>query len=235
MTTRSPLSLFASLILGTALLFSACSKSNPADPGTNSPVNGSWNITTFNGQDVSPYGLSWVFTNNQGTFTGFNGCKSSFSYTTSGSKLFTTVVSDQCADDPVGSRDSATFSINGNTMTLTSAGAVMTLTKGTVTSLPSLVGTWNVSTIDGSPVPNGNTMTLTFDLAEMTQRVVFGGGGSCETAFDYTRTANKIEVEVVREDCGAVNVGDQDLLTYTISGNTLTVVFSDGTTLVASK
>jgi hypothetical protein len=214
-------------------LFSAC-KDNPVTPASPASVEGVWQIVTVNGQESTPLDLYWTFSKTEGTYEqGFTGCISDFTYTLSGNKLILTVVTDGCLDALPGSKDTITYTVNGDKMTMNDHGDAFTLKKVPASST-ALLGRWEAETVDGQGSSTGNRLFYDFTNTTVKQ-TVSGNGASCETMYHITRSGNAIHFTVTSDDCGEVNVGDEDQGTYTISGNKLTMVLTGGTTIVCKR
>lgn len=232
MAQRRITRVLAPLAFMALLVLSAC-KDNPVTPAPAS-VEGVWQIVTVNGDASSQLDLFWTFTKTQGTYEqGFTGCASGFTYTLSGNKIILTVTADGCLGSPVGSKDTITYTVNGNTMTMNDHGDAFTLTKVSATNT-ALLGKWEAETIDGEPSSTGNRLFFEFTNTAARQ-TVSNGGSSCETLFHMARSGNMLHFTVTADDCGEVSVGDEDTGTYSITENKLTLVLADGTTIVCKR
>jgi hypothetical protein len=98
-----------------------------------------------------------------------------------------------------------------------------------------LLGNWNVQTFDGAPPANGNTVTLTIDVATITQTVHSPTGGTCDLVMSYTRENNNMNVQITANDCTGEGIGNTDVISYSINGQILTLKYTDGSTMVAKK
>lgn len=236
MKNRTILSLIGMFSLALLLTVSAC-KESPTQPVSNSAsIVGTWVVMSSNGQDVSAEQNSFTFTQTQGTFKGPEGCTSTYSYTTQGNKVVSTVISDGCSGDPVGTRDTMTYTIVGDQLTFTGNGFTTVMKKGTPNPPPSLTGSWTLKTVDGSTLPTGNSATLTFTNSTFSQTTIYGDGGSCTMTFDLTKTGTRLDIELMQNSCdNDLPIGATDVIMYTITGNTLTLTFSDNTVLVATR
>jgi hypothetical protein len=109
--------------------------------------------------------------------------------------------------------------------------------KGSPTepSTPTLIGTWNVTSVDGKTPPAGKKVTFKFTATTATS-TLSSDGTRCETVFSYVKDGDKLYLEVLSNDCADINVGDRDTMTYTLTGTTLTMVSNvDGTTIVTRR
>lgn len=219
-------------LLFMALLMQACTDNNPSEPSSQSVV-GSWKLLTQGGQDVSALGIWWSFTQTQSTVTsGAVGCSGTFNYTTTGSKLKMTMLSSGCDEESVGSTTELTYSVSGTKLTVTDDGVVYVFEKGQST-LSELVGTWRVLTIDGAAPSNQVTMSFTPEV--MSQTAKNNAGAECTMQFVYEKSGNTLDITTIDDECGLLEVGTTDELTYSLSGNKLTLTYSDGTKFVSQK
>lgn len=101
---------------------------------------------------------------------------------------------------------------------------------------------WLLTSLNGTPVVSGSTVTLTFDKKSL------GGSGGCNSyGGDYTLRGTKLSMENIYSTemyCEASGVMDQEaqyfeLLSkaesFSISGDVLTLSTSSGDTLVFEK
>lgn len=225
----------ALLALVLASLLPAC-KDNPASPTqTASPLVGTWQLISVDGTNASLLGASWTFTDKESTFRqSFNGCQSTFSYKLNGNKMVNTILQDGCQGDQSGTTDTIGYVVSGTHLTLTLNGVTMMLEKSATSANVPLVGTWQVTKVDGSPVSSGVTTTLEFTTSRLTIQAV-SGGSFCESVFDFELGINDLHLVTVSDDCSGIEPGTEDLVEGTISGTTLTMTFSDGTEIVAVK
>jgi hypothetical protein len=217
------------------VLLSACTDNNPTEPSGPS-VDGTWNLIMVNGENASAADTWWTFNKgNASAWIGLTDCKSTFTYTTSGNRMITTVVQDDCGDEVKGSKDSLTYSIAGNQMTVKMDGDTYILKKSPNGIPPSILGTWSVTTVDGQGPPPGRSVKMRI---LSTQIVVTrtSDDQSCQAAFAYTRQGNALDLLVMNDECGDLEAGTTDSATWSLAGNTLTLVYaSDGTTIVARR
>lgn len=164
--------------------------------------------------------------------SGAVGCSGTFNYTTTGSKLKMTMLSSGCDEESVGSSTELTYSVSGTKLTVTDDGMVYVFEKGQ-SNLSELVGTWRVLTIDGT-APN-NQVTMSFTPEVMSQTAKNSAGSECTMQFVYEKSGNKLDITTTDDECGLLEVGTSDELTYSISGNKLTLTYSDGTKFVSQK
>lgn len=218
-----------------ALFFTACTEKSPVEPAGPS-VEGTWQMISANG--INMIGSEAWWTLEKGTanaWVGADDCHSTFTYTISGSKIITTVVEDGCADDPKGTKDTLAYTISGDQMTIRHDGQTIIFKKSVGGIPPSIQGIWDVTTVDGEGPPPGMSakMQITFTNMLITQN---NGGTSCQALFQYEKTgANTLKLVTLSSDCGEPEVGSVDTATWSISGNIMTLVYSDGTTLVAKR
>jgi|GEM_PF-4216371 len=217
----------------TALLFLSACKDDPVAPAS-TPMTGMWQLVSANGTDATMLDAIWNFTQNQVVLNqGYDDCTSRYTYTTSGSKLIITVVSDECNETSPGDKDTINYSITGETMTLTNSQGTLVMKKVSA-AVQSLMGTWDVETVDGNGPTGGTQMTFTFGGVMMKHRVTNGTQG-CGTDFVYTTNGSTMAIRATDDTCGEIEVGATDAITYSIAGNKLTMNFSDGTKIVSKK
>ncbi len=216
-----------------ALMFLSACKDDPVAPAS-TPVTGMWQLVSANGIDATLVDAIWNFSQSQVVLTqGYDDCTSHYTYTTSGSKLLITVVSDECNESSPGDKDTINYAISGETMTLTNSQGTLIMKKVS-SAVQSLMGTWDVETVDGNGPSNGAQMTFTFTGVMMKQRVTNGTQG-CGTDFVYTTNGTALSIRATDDTCGEIEVGATDTATYSIAGNKLTMTFSDGTRIVSKK
>ena len=225
--------LLAPLACVALLALSAC-KDSPNAPQTPASVEGIWQIVTVNGQPSTNLDLFWTFTKTEGAYEqGFTSCLSNFTYALSGNKIILTVTGDGCLNSPVGSKDTITYTVNGDNMTMKDHDDSFTLKKLSATNT-ALLGSWEVETVDGKTSTTG--VRLFYDFTNtMARQTVKNGSTTCQTLFHISRSGNAIGFTVLSDDCGEVSVGDEDQGTYSIANNKLTLVLQDGTTIVCKK
>ncbi len=219
------------VILFAALLMQGCKDANPAQPSSQ-PLIGSWKLLTANGQNVAELGTWWSFTQTQSTVTQeAAGCSGIFNYTVNGDKVNLTVVSDGCDGTQAGTSSTLTYTISGTTLTVREGTEVYVFEKATYDLSP-LVGSWKVLTIDGETPQNNIHLAFT---REIFAQIVSANGSNCMTQFTYTKSGSTIAITTIDDECGIIEVGTSDQCTYTIVSNRLTIIFSDGTKLIAQR
>lgn len=229
---------FALVLLLSAFMMvflAACKTETPVDPGAPA-LDGSWQVMTANGADMAARQFWWTFNKGQSTFwQGESDCSATISYTTSKDKIFTTTVKDECGDGQPGEKDTLSYTINGDQMTVKDGSDVMVL-KRSPNGIPlTLVGKWNVQTVDGQGPQPGFTMTIQFTSTEMVVEKM-NDQAACETIFTYEKDgSNKLNIATLSDECSGLEPGTTDVVTWTIANGKLTLVFGDGTTIVAKK
>jgi hypothetical protein len=227
----------ASLVLVLiALVATGCSKDNPVSPGGstgNSALLGTWLLNTQDGQDFSEYAGYYTFTSDKITVgSAVANCTTVMSYVVQGNKIITTVISDDCGDDPVGTKDTVSYTVSGNTLTVTMEDGVFVATKGT---LSPVAGLWLTQTIDGEPAPQGINQLLQFGHNTFKMTRYENGEEVCNTVFSYSVSGNKLPMTVTGAGCEGLAVGATDQPSYVVSNDILTLKFSDNTTIVAKR
>jgi len=219
-----------------ATLLPAC-KDDPTSPTqTTAPLVGTWQLMSVDGSNASLLGASWTFTDKESTFRqSVNGCQSTFSYKLNGNKMINTILQDGCEGEGAGTVDTIGYTVSGNHLTLTlNGGVTLMLEKSATSANAPLPGAWQVTKVDGAPVSSGVTTTMTFTAGRIDIQTV-SGGAFCETVFDFELGVDDLYLTTVSDDCSGIEPGTEDLVQGTISGTTLTLVFSDGTTIEAVK
>ena len=132
-----------------AMTLASCTDSDPVQPQSPSLV-GTWQVVSIDGGNASLIGASWTFTENQSTYRqSLDGCESRFNYRLSGNKMISTVVADGCVGSPAGEVDTLGYSLSGSNLTIQIQGTTIVLEKRSTPRHSSLLGEWNVSTVDG--------------------------------------------------------------------------------------
>jgi len=229
---------FALVLLLSAFMmvvFSACKTNNPVEPGSPA-IDGSWHVMTANGTDISANEFWWTFNKGQSTFwQGANDCSATINYSVTKDKIYTTTVKDECGDGEPGEKDTLNYTITGDQMTIKQGTDVMVLKRSPNGIPPMLLGKWNVQTVDGEGPQPGFSMTIQFSSFQMLVEKSNGNEG-CQTMFTYTKNgASKIDVSTLFDECSGLEPGTTDTITWTIANGKLTLVFGDGTTIVAKK
>ena len=93
-----------------------------------------------------------------------------------------------------------------------------------------LIGTWSLSTENGEPLPDGASATLVITETRVTMTII-SPDEDCEEAYDYTKTADVLTATLTSQlgtqcDPDAV-IGESEDIQYSISGNTLTLIFEE--------
>jgi hypothetical protein len=237
MRTQSLFPIALSVVL--SLLVMAC-KDSPTSPNTTSSTDASalkatWIMETLDGQNALAEGSIWTFGDGTASYSDARiGCWTSMTYTVSGSKITSTLTHNSCGQDPVGTRGEMTWSITNGKLTLTSDGSTMVFHK--VAGAERAIGSWEVTSIDGSPLLQGAAMSIFVygDLFEIQK--IKPGENPCLTRFASVNTGSALNVQVISDECGDVQVGATDTFNWTTSGNTITFrLASTGTTIEATR
>jgi hypothetical protein len=215
-----------------ALTAIGCSKDGPVSPNT-SQLQGTWLLMTKDGQDFSHLAGYYTISSDRVTIgSAVANCITVSSYKVEGNKIITTVITDACGEDPAGTKDTVTYTINGNQLTITSDDGVYVAERGT----PSPVaGLWLTESVDGQPVPEGIDQMLQFGHKTFGITKYENGEETCAAVLNYTVSGNKLPMTTVQSGCEGLEVGSTDQPTYSIAGNKLTLKFVDNTTLVAVR
>jgi hypothetical protein len=210
-----------------SILMMAC-KDDPVSPTTDiTALKGTWIMETADGQSVIDDGTIWSFADGTSTFTDAkSGCRTTMTYTASGNKIVTTLTANSCGQDPVGTRDTLTWSVANGKLTLKDDESTFVLHK--ISGNERVFGSWEVSSIDGQPLAEGAAMALFLYGSRFEIVKIKPGEQPCMTSFDFANTGSALNVEVVGEECGDVEVGATDTFNWTVSGNTITLALAGG-------
>jgi hypothetical protein len=215
-----------------ALVAVGCSKDGPVSPNT-SQLQGTWLLMTKDGQDYSHLAGYYTITNDRVTIgSAVANCTTVSSYKVEGNKIITTLISDACGDDPVGTKDTVTYVINGNQLTVTSKDGSFVAERGT---LAPVAGLWLTESVDGEAVPEGIDQLLQFGHKTFTITKFEGGEETCKAVLNYSVSGNKLPMTAVQSGCEGLEVGSTDQPAFSLNGNKLTLKFIDNTTLVAVR
>jgi heat shock protein HslJ len=252
-----------------SLAISACSsqstQQNTQEPSASASLIGVWKLTAFGPADApvpavegAEAGLTF---NADGTVTGSSGCNGlGGDYTVEGDQItFGEFVSTLMAcDDPIMEQeeaahrvmtDTATYTSEGDTLTITNNDNVLILTRGTFTaqtpeSAP-LVGTWRLTSY-------GPRETLSSALENVEAFVTFnedgtltGTSGCNEFGGSYTVDGNEIAFDEITSTlmlCDTPIMGQEEAMyqllsettAFQIEGNTLTIM-KNGRVLVFTR
>jgi hypothetical protein len=218
-----------------SILMMAC-KDDPVTPSgpDAAALKGTWIMETADGQNVIDDAGIWSFDGTSATYTDASlGCRTSMTYTTSGTKLNTQLTFNSCGQDPVGTRDEITWSVANDKLTLVKDGQTLVFHK--VSGSERVLGSWNVFKVDGQPLAQDAAMSL-FIYGNRFEIVKLKSGATqpCMTTFAMQNTGSALNVEVVDEQCGDIEVGTTGAFTWSYTGNTLTLS-TPGLTLEAVR
>jgi hypothetical protein len=190
-------------------------------------------MMTQNGEDFSQYAGYYTFTNDRLTVgSAVANCTTVMSYTVQGNKIITTVISDACGEEAAGTKDTVTYTINGNQMTISSDDGTFTAERGTVAPV---AGLWLTESVNGEQVPEGISQMLQFGHKTFGITKYEGGEEVCKAVLNYSVSGNKLPMTTVQSGCDGLDVGSTDQPTFSINGDRLTLKFIDNTTLVAVR
>ncbi|MBC8146239.1 MAG: hypothetical protein H7X80_11695, partial [bacterium] len=125
----------------------------------------------------------------------------------------------------VGDKDTATFTIAGNVLTISSGGVTSILRKGVPTPAY-FTGTWILESIGGTAIPSNSHIELV--ITRSTLRMIETGSTPCSIDFTYTRDDNDDFVFVVTGDnCGQLEPGEEMTGSASYSTTNLELVMND--------
>jgi heat shock protein HslJ len=248
------------MLLLISLAVSACtSGSAQGAPQDTSSLIGSWKLTAHGHADAPTPAVEGVEAgltfSEDGTVSGSSGCNGlGGDYSVEGDKItFGEFVSTLMAcEDPIMKQeesthkvmtDTATYKIEGDTLTITNNDTVLIFTRGAFTSdepsePASLTGTWTLTAY-------GTTDTVSSALADVEANLSFnedgtvtGTSGCNEFGGNYTVESNQITFEEIVSTlmlCDSALMGQEEAMqqvlteaaTYQIEGNTLTITNND--------
>ena len=252
-------------LLLVALAVSACS-AQATEPGKNTQeasatdsLIGAWQLTSFGPVDAPTPAVDGVNAgltfSSDGKVSGTSGCNGlGGDYSVEGDKItFGEFVSTLMAcDEPVMVQEdaahkvmtgTATYKIEGDTLTITNDDMVLILTRDTLSTAEpvtptTLIGTWNLDSY-------GTTSTVSSALADVTANLTFsedgmvtGTSGCNEFGGKFVVEAEQItfqEVVSTLKLCDSTIMGQEEAMqqvltetaSYTIEGNTLTLTNND--------
>jgi heat shock protein HslJ len=247
------------------MAISACSPQNIPEPGSTASLIGDWKLIAYGAADApvpavegAAAGLTFK---EDGTVTGTSSCNGlGGEYTVEGDQItFGEFVSTLMAcDDPIMAQeeaahrvmtDTATYAIDGDTLTITNNDNVLVLTRGafsaqTPESAP-LIGAWMLTSY-------GSRESLSSALADVKAGVTFdedgtvsGTSGCNEFGGNYTVDGNEIAFENISSTlmlCDTPIMGQEEAMyqvlsektAFQIEGNTLTIM-KNGMLLVLTR
>lgn len=226
-----------SLVL--SILMMAC-KDSPTNPTNNSndpnALKGTWLLESIDGESFDQDGTIWMFGDGTASVSDAEiGCRQVMSYTVSGNKINGTLTANSCSDEPVGSTNTATWSISNGKLTTVSEGSTSIFRRPAGNDRA--LGSWSVKTIDGQAPAEGAGMIVyiygqTFEIFKLKT----GASEPCLTSFAMSNTGTRLNVQVVADECGDVEPGATDVFTWSVSGTTITLTLqSSGTVIVAER
>lgn len=252
-------------LLVTALTISACAAQNTEEPSAPASVLGSWKLTAYgpaNAPVPAVEGVEAGLTfNEDGTVTGTSGCNGlGGDYSVEGDQItFGDFVSTLMAcEDPIMAQeeaahrvmtDTATYTIDGNTLTITNNDNVLVLTRGAISaqtpeSAP-LIGAWMLTSY-------GPRESLSSALEDVEAGITFnedgtitGTSGCNEFGGSYTVDGNEIAFEEITSTlklCDTPLMGQEEAMyqilsettAFQVEGNTLTIM-KNGVLLVFTR
>lgn len=216
-----------SLVL--SILMMAC-KDSPSSPNTVNPndLKGVWLLESVDGQNFAEDGTVWTFGDGTSSLTDAEtGCRQSFTYSVNGTSLYAQMTANTCSNEPVGSRDTATWSVANGKLTMKSGQSTTVLRR--MTGNDRVLGTWIVTEIDDQAPAPGASMKLYFysNIFEILKLKV-GATQPCLTQFRMTNTGSRLDVETIGDECGDIAEGTTDAFNWTVDGNTLTLELVGG-------
>jgi hypothetical protein len=99
---------------------------------------------------------------------------------------------------------------------------------------PALVATWDLLTYDGGGLPQGFSVTITFN-ASTYQVTQIEGSETCIEDGVWSSSGSTLVVTATSAPCEPELVGVPETMSYTISGTTLTITNGEGEVLVFDK
>ena len=119
--------IFASLAF---IGFVGCKNEMPSAPAEASPIEGTWNYISTDGQDFSDYGITYSFNGNQWIYTLGDAGQKVYRIATNGDNLTATLIADGMhSSDAIGSAVTSSFAVHGDTLTMQTAGHIAVLTR----------------------------------------------------------------------------------------------------------
>ena len=216
-----------------SILVTAC-KDDPVSPNEKNALKGTWLVESVNGANAASLGATWKFDESTASYTQADeGCRTAMTYTTSGDKLFMTLTSNSCGDGEPGTRDTATWSIANGKLTVKQDGNTVVLRRPSGTDR--IVGTWQVTKINGAGLPNGAGMWVVVNDTRLGLSQLRANQSTCSTLFTYDISATVVELTVENETCGELQVGQSDTVRWVVDGDRLALTFSDNTKIEADR
>ena len=248
------------MLLLISLAVSACTaESGQGAPQPSGSLIGSWKLTAHGPADAPVPAVEGVEAgltfNEDGTVSGTSGCNGlGGDYTVEGDQItFGEFVSTLMAcDDPIMRQEeaahrvmtgTATYKIEGDTLTITNNDMVLVLTRGTLsTEEPSdpvsLTGTWTLTSYGTADALSAAVADVEANLTFSEDGAVTGTSGCNEFGGGYTVEVDQItfnEIVSTLKLCDTPLMGQEEAMTqvlietatYQIEGNTLTITNND--------